>query len=47
MPKNGQLEYQAPVCVDEGRGFDAWYDAFGIKPGDALYLPPERRVRIW
>ena len=26
---------------------DAWYDAFGVKPGDKLYLPPERRVRIW
>ena len=21
--------------------------AFGIKPGDALYLPPEDRVHIW
>ena len=29
------------------RNVDAWYDAFGIKPGDALYLPPEQRVRIW
>jgi putative endopeptidase len=26
---------------------DEWYDAFGVKPGDALYLPPEERVRIW
>ena len=26
---------------------DAWYDAFGIKPGDALYLAPEKRARIW
>jgi predicted metalloendopeptidase len=29
------------------RNIDAWYDAFGVKPGDALYLPPEQRVRIW
>lgn len=29
------------------RNIDAWYDAFGIKPGDALYLKPEDRVRIW
>lgn len=29
------------------RNIDAWYDAFGIKPGDALYLKPEERVRIW
>ena len=29
------------------RNIDAWYDAFGVKPGDALYIPPEQRVRIW
>ena len=29
------------------RNLDEWYDAFGVKPGDALYLPPEERVRIW
>jgi putative endopeptidase len=29
------------------RNMDAWYEAFGIKPGDALYLAPEERVRIW
>jgi endothelin-converting enzyme/putative endopeptidase len=29
------------------RNVDAWYDAFGVKPGDKLYLPPEQRVRIW
>ena len=29
------------------RNVDAWYDAFGVKPGDKLYLPPERRVKIW
>jgi len=29
------------------RNVDAWYDAWGIKPGDALYLAPEERVRIW
>jgi putative endopeptidase len=26
---------------------DAWYDAFGVKPGDAMYVKPEDRVRIW
>jgi putative endopeptidase len=26
---------------------DAWYKAFGIKPGDALYISPEKRARIW
>lgn len=29
------------------RNIDAWYDAFGVKPGDKLYLPPEQRVKIW
>ena len=29
------------------RNMDAWYSAFGIKPGDKLYLPPEERVRLW
>ncbi len=29
------------------RNIDAWYEAFGIKPGDALYLPPAERVHIW
>jgi len=29
------------------RNVDAWYDAFAIKPGDALYLAPEKRVHIW
>ena len=29
------------------RNLDAWYDAFGVKPGEALYLAPEQRVRIW
>jgi len=24
-----------------------WYVAFGIKPGDPLYVPPEERVKIW
>jgi len=29
------------------RNMDAWYDAFGIKPGSKFYIPPEQRVRIW
>ncbi|MFM5929997.1 MAG: M13 family metallopeptidase [Novosphingobium sp.] len=26
---------------------DAWYDAFGVKPGDKMYIPPEKRARLW
>lgn len=29
------------------RNIDAWYEAFGIKPEDKMYLPPEQRVHIW
>jgi putative endopeptidase len=29
------------------RNFDEWYAAFNVQPGDALYLPPEQRIRIW
>jgi predicted metalloendopeptidase len=24
-----------------------FYAAFGLKPGDKMYLPPEQRVNIW
>ena len=29
------------------RNIDAWYEAFDVQPGDAMYLPPEKRVKIW
>jgi predicted metalloendopeptidase len=29
------------------RNIDAWYQAFGVKPGDSLYLAPANRVRVW
>jgi len=29
------------------RNFDPWYPAFGVQPGQKLYLTPEQRVRIW
>jgi predicted metalloendopeptidase len=25
----------------------SFYDAFGVKPGDKMFTPPERRVTIW
>lgn len=37
-------QYRANGIV---RNFDPWYEAFDVQPGDALYLPPEERVRIW
>ena len=34
-------------CNGVVRNVDAWYDAFGVKEGDKLYLKPEDRVHIW
>ncbi len=36
-------EFRASVV----RNLDAWYDAFKPKETDALYLPPDKRVKIW
>jgi len=29
------------------RNLAAWYDAFGVQPGQRMYLPPADRVEIW
>jgi len=29
------------------RNLDAWYEAFGVTPDHALYVPAEQRVQIW
>ena len=29
------------------RNLDAWYPAFNVKPGQKLYLAPDKRVKIW
>jgi putative endopeptidase len=34
-------------CNGVVRNLDAFYEAFGVTESDALYLEPERRVRIW
>ena len=34
-------------CNGAVQNVDAWYEAFNVKPGDALYLPPEARSHIW
>ena len=26
---------------------DMWYEAFGVKPGDKMYLPKEKRLSLW
>jgi putative endopeptidase len=34
-------------CNGVVRNLSEFYEAFGVKEGDKLYLPPDRRVRIW
>lgn len=29
------------------RNNDAWYAAFDVRPGQARYLPPNKRVKVW
>jgi putative endopeptidase len=31
----------------EVRNMESWYQAFGVRPGDKLYLPPANRVHVW
>ncbi|MCA0152274.1 M13 family metallopeptidase [Winogradskyella vincentii] len=38
----GQVRAVQPL-----KNIDAFYEAFDIKEGDKMYLPPEERVRIW
>ena len=35
------------VRTDVVRNMDPWYSAFGVQPGQKLYLAPDDRVRIW
>jgi len=37
----------AQFRADTVRNSDAWYPAFDVKPGEALYLAPDKRVHIW
>ncbi|HEY5553930.1 MAG TPA: M13-type metalloendopeptidase, partial [Cellulomonas sp.] len=34
-------------CNGVLRNLDEFYAAYGVVPGDALYLAPEERVQIW
>jgi predicted metalloendopeptidase len=37
----------APQRTCTVRNLDAWYPAFQVKPGQALYLTPAGRVKVW
>ncbi|RVW02546.1 M13 family metallopeptidase [Rhodococcus spongiicola] len=34
-------------CNGVIRNLDSFHEAFGVEPGDTLYLEPEKRVKIW
>jgi putative endopeptidase len=36
-----------PFRADCVRNLDPWYAAFEVRPGQALYLEPSARVRVW
>jgi len=36
-----------PFRADCVRNLDPWYAAFSVRPGQALYLEPSARVRVW
>lgn len=36
-----------PIRADTVRNVDTWYTAFGVQPGQTLYLPQPDRVRIF
>ena len=36
-----------PYRTAEVRNVDNWYKAFGVKPGDKMYLAPADRVKVW
>ncbi len=43
IDSHAPAEYRA----DTVRNLDAWYNAFAVKPGQALYLAPRDRVHVW
>ncbi|HRI48601.1 MAG TPA: M13 family metallopeptidase [Pseudomonadota bacterium] len=43
IDSHAPAEYRA----DTVRNLDPWYEAFGVAPGQALYLAPADRVRVW
>ncbi len=42
-------EHSPPMyrAIGATRNQNEWYNAFGVKPGDKYYLPPEQRVHLW
>jgi len=43
----GDIHAPPEVRSNAVRNVEAWYAAFGVKPGDKLYLDPKDRVGLW
>ncbi|HEY0438408.1 MAG TPA: M13 family metallopeptidase, partial [Phenylobacterium sp.] len=43
----GDTHVPPQVRANAVRNVEAWYRAFGVKPGDGLYLKPQDRVGLW
>jgi predicted metalloendopeptidase len=44
LDKHAPATYRVNYVVSQ---FDQWYEVFGVKTGDDLYIPPEERIRIF
>lgn len=44
LDKHAPPTYRVNYVVSQ---FDQWYEVFGVKTGDDLYIPPEERIRIF
>lgn len=38
----GEARCNGPIV-----NMDVWYEAFNVKPGDKMYVAPEKRIHIW
>ena len=41
------IHLPAEFRADAVRNADAWYEAYHVRPEDRLYLPRDRRLRVW
>jgi len=42
-----QIAEELHLSTDTVRNLGAWYEAFQVREGQKLYLPPRERVKIW
>jgi predicted metalloendopeptidase len=44
LDKHAPIELRVNMVVSQ---FEEWYEAFDVRTGDELYIPPEERIRIF